>query len=87
MSGGMENFRIFVAEALSSPESLRRFKLAMQELASERVHSVSGELDPRQRDAIYGSVEMCFRIVDEAEAALNAPKGDANSGRAGGFLT
>ena len=86
MSGSKENFENFVSEALSTSDSLRRFKLAMQELAAERAAGVSVALDARQRDAIYGSIEMCFRIVDEAEKALKAVKENANSGGAGGFL-
>ena len=86
MSGQMNNFKTFVATALPTSESLRVFKLAMQELAAERAAGVSAALDARQRDAIYGSIEMCFRIVDAAEEALKAAKGNANPGDAGGFL-
>ena len=85
MSANKDNFMNFVAVSLSTSESMRNFKLAMQELAAERSACVANALDPRQRDAIYGSIEMCFRIVDEAESALNAMKEKANSGRAGGF--
>lgn len=85
MSGSMENFNSFVAAAISSPDMLRRFRLAMNDLAAERASSIPAALDSRQRDAIYGSIEMCFRIADKAEEALIALKGKANPDDAGGF--
>ena len=42
-------------------------------------------LDMRQIDAMHGMTTACFRILDEAEKALNAQRGKANPGSEGGF--
>jgi hypothetical protein len=85
MTTGEEAIKGFVRKKLAPAGLAAPFCAAMVSLARSQSRSVSMDLESRQRDALNGSIEILFRIVDWTEEALNPQSGTPKPEAEGGF--
>lgn len=82
---GEEDFKKFVRERLAPAGLAVPLCAAMVQLARSRSRETTLALDSRQRDALHGSIEILFKIVDMTEEALKPQSGKPTPEAEGGF--